>query len=387
MTRVVLSAARLATPAVLHEPGWLVLDGATITDCGGGPPPGPGVDLGDRTLAPGFVDVHVHGADGAQVNGGSPDEVAEAVTTLATFHARHGTTALVATTVSDTPSRLRASVAGVARSAVLGCHLEGPWLSPDRRGAHDPALLRSPDVGELRSLLDAADGTLRIVTVAPELHGADDLIRAAVDAGLLVSIGHTAADLSAVRRAFDLGARHVTHLFNGMPGLHHRDPGPVAAALEDPRVSVEVIADGRHVDPSVLSLVARLLPGRLVAVTDATAATGLPPGSHRLGAREVTVSDGRVTLADDRGTLAGSVLTLDRAVALLVHEADVPLTSALAAASTHPARAVGATGKGELRPGADADLVVLSPGLEAEATVLAGRVVHDPAGLLRSVAR
>ena len=382
MSRVVLGAARVATPAVLHAPGWLVLEGTEVVDCGAGPMPGPGVDLGDRTLAPGFVDVHVHGGDGAQVHGDSTDEVADAVATLAAFHARHGTTALVATTVTDTPEQLRTAVAGVARSAVLGSHLEGPWLSPARRGAHDPALLRAPDVDELRALIDASEGTLRMVTVAPELPGADALVRAAVDAGVVVSVGHTDADLATVRRAFDLGARHVTHLFNGMPGLHHRDPGPVAAALEDPRVSVEVIADGRHVHPAVLGLVGRLLPDRLVAVTDATAATGLPPGTHRLGSRDVTVEDGRVTLADTPGTLAGSVLTLDRAVALLVREAGLPLPGALAAASLHPARTLGETTKGELRPGADADLVVLSPDLDVEVTVIGGRVVHDPGGLL-----
>lgn len=395
MTRVALAAARVATPTVLHEPGWVVIDGATIVDVGSGAPPDgvTVVDLGDRTLTPGFVDVHVHGGDGAQVNGEIADEVTEAVGEMARFHAQHGTTALVATTVSDTRARLLQAVTGVARAVgtfpggahVLGTHLEGPWISPNRRGAHDDSYLRPPDPAELRDLLDASQGTLRMVTLAPELPGAEETIELLTSAGVIASVGHTDADLETTRRAIHRGARHVTHLFNAMPGIHHREPGPVVAALGDPGVSVEIVADGHHVHPDVLGLVGRLIPDRLVAVTDAGAATGLEPGSHHLGDREVDVHDGRVTLADDPSTLAGSVLTLDRAVGVLTRHAGLPLTTALTAATRSPARVVGAATKGELRAGADADLVVLGPDLAAAATMVEGRVVHDADGLFAEV--
>jgi N-acetylglucosamine-6-phosphate deacetylase len=396
---LVLRAGTLVPGGVDDEeltPGWIVLDGERIGDVGAGAPPDglPVVELHDRILAPGFLDLHVHGGGGAQVNGASPEAVAQTVLDVATFHVRHGTTGLLATTVSDSPGRLVAAVQGVAQAAalrrsgsarILGAHLEGPWIAVGKAGAQNPAVLRPPNTLELHGLLDSAPGVLRLVTIAPELPGAIDVIRAGADAGVVMSVGHTEADVDTVQTAFDAGARHVTHLFNAMPGLHHRAPGPVGAALADPRVTVEVIADGIHLHPGVLEVVASAARGRMVAVTDAISAAGLMPGRYSLGELDVVVRDGRAVLADHPATLAGSVLTMDRAVTTLV-AAGVPLAQAIAAATSTPARTLGESRKGRIAPGADADLVVLEPDLSAAATVVGGRVAHDAVGVLGRLA-
>jgi N-acetylglucosamine-6-phosphate deacetylase len=415
-----LAAARVARPDATLDPGTVWLDPVTgvVVDVARGDAgpagarpgdvPGRVVPLGDRTIAPGFVDVHVHGGAGRQVNGGDPTEVEASLLELAAFHARHGTTALVATTVSDSPERLAAAVAGVARAAhagradraggarVLGVHLEGPFLSPARAGAHDPACIRPPERAEMDRLLELGDGTVRLVTLAPELPGAGDLIDACLSAGATVALGHTDAGYEAARRAFDAGASHVTHLFDAMAPLHHRAPGLVTAALLDDAVTVELICDLHHLHPAAIELVLRVARSRTALVTDATAAAGLAAGPQRLGTRDVVVEGTRVALASDPSVLAGSALTMDLAVRLAVREAGVPLADALGAASLVPARVAagqpvggerpggmpptGATGTVE--PGAPADLCILDPALEVAATLVAGAVVFDPGGLL-----
>jgi N-acetylglucosamine-6-phosphate deacetylase len=389
-----LRCARLATPIELIEDGFLVVEDSSVLDVGRGRPASGSrvVDLGDVLVAPGFVDVHVHGGGGYEVNCATRDQVEASVWKMASFHRRHGTTALVATTVSDSPEALRAAIEGVASvatspgSGVLGSNLEGPWISPSRAGAQFPGALRLPDAADLEDLLARARGTLRMLTLAPELDGALEVIAAARDAGVVVSIGHTDADYEIARAAFDAGATHVTHLFNAMAPIHHRRPGPVAAALADPRVCLEIIADGVHIHPALISLVAAVAPGRLVLVTDAIGATGTGPGRHRLGPQEVFVSDGRAVLADHEETVAGSVLTMDRAVKVAVTTAHVPLLTALQAASLRPATVLGERLKGHLEPGCDADLVVLDRDLAVLATILGGRVAYDPHGVLLGVA-
>jgi N-acetylglucosamine-6-phosphate deacetylase len=384
----------VATGDALRPDAWVALRDELIAGVGEGPPPagfGAPVELGDLLIAPGFVDVHVHGGAGGQAAGDDPSDVADQVLRAARFHASHGTTCMVATTVSDTAQRLQATAAGVriamgagARdgAVVAGVHLEGPWLAPNRRGAHDPATLRLPDPAELDQLIDAAGGAVRLVTLAPELEGAPAVIAAATAAGIVVSVGHTDATYAQARAAFDAGARHLTHLGNAMRGIDRREPGPIAAALTDERVTVELIADGHHVHPALLRLAATAAPGRFVAITDAISATGLPDGDHRLGELSVRVRDGRVVLADQPDTLAGSVLTMDRAVATLV-AAGVPPIDAIRAATATPARVLGdELSRGVLAPGARADLVVLDRGYATRATVVGGRVVHDPGGRL-----
>jgi N-acetylglucosamine-6-phosphate deacetylase len=389
---VTLRAETLVTPYEILAPGWLTIAGHSIAALGDGDPPYTQgiVDLGARVIAPGFVDLHVHGAEGAQVNGDDAHEVADAVRRLAEHHARHGTTALLATTVSGSLAALQETVRGIgecvrerspAAARVLGGHLEGPWIAASRAGAHDVWHLRTPSRDDLERLLDASPRVVRMITLAPELDGALDVIAAIVNAGVVASIGHTDADLRVTRAAIDAGARHITHLFNAMPSLHHRRPGPVGAALTDPRVTVEVIADGVHLHPLVLGLVLRAVGDRMVAVTDASAGVGLPAGRSRLGARELIVSEDRVVLADAPDTLAGSLLTMDRAVANLV-AAGAALSSAVTAATATPARAIGELDHGVIREGAAADIVVLDPELRCAATVVGGQVAFDPTNLI-----
>jgi N-acetylglucosamine-6-phosphate deacetylase len=393
---LLITGARIVSGGTITEDGWVRFAAGRVAARGTGAAPasdGEVIDAGGGVLTPGFVDVHVHGGAGAQVSGDDPAAVAGQVAAIAAHHLRHGTTALVPTSVAESPDRLVAAVRGIAQAidaggrpgtaTVLGAHLEGPWLAPGRAGAHDPAHLRSPDPAEFAALLDASGGTIRLLTIAPELPGALDLIRIAVAAGVTVSIGHTDADAEQVRRAVDAGARHATHLFNAMPEMTHRAPGPVGALLADDRVTVEIIADGHHLHPDVLTVVGAAARGRVAAITDAMAATGLSEGAYRLGRLDVDVAEGRVTLAR-RDTLAGSVLTLDRAVRTLI-AAGWSLADAVAAATRVPADSVRATTKGRLEPGADADLVVLDDDLQVAAVLSAGAVAHDPHGLFAEI--
>lgn len=390
----VLSARCVATPTELIDDGFVVVEGATVRDVGRGQPPAglPGpIALGDVVVAPGLVDLHVHGGGGYDVNCATPEEAEASVREVVRYHSAHGTTALVATTVSDTHEVLANALEGVARvarepaSGVLGTNLEGPWISPRRAGAQYPGAIRHPSLDELSDFLERAEGTLRLLTLAPELPGAMGVIKAATDAGVVVSVGHTDADYATTIAAFDAGAREVTHLFNGMAPLHHRRPGPPGAALSDPRAHLEVVSDGVHLHPAIISLVASVAPGRTVFMTDAIGPAGQPPGRYHLGPLEVIVSEDRAVLADGSGTIAGSVLTMDRAVGFAVNSAGLALTTALQAASLTPATVLGENQKGRLAAGSDADIVVLDHDYHALATIIAGRVAHDPTGLLASL--
>lgn len=260
-------------------------------------------------VVPGFVDLHVHGALGHDFASCSADQARAAVA----HHASRGTTTMVASIATGTPD---ATVAALRRLGPLvdegvlaGLHLEGPWLSPARRGAHAAELLHAPTPAEVDTYLDAAAGTLRVVTLAPELPGALDAVARLTAAGVVVAIGHTDADADTVTRAVDAGARLVTHVFNGMPPLHHRAPGPVGVALTDPRLHVEAIVDGHHLDDVTVDLVRRSTGGRMVLVSDAMAATGCDDGRYRIAGSDVVVSDGVAMLADG-SSLAGSTSTV-----------------------------------------------------------------------------
>lgn len=282
-------------------------------------------------VVPGFVDLHVHGALGHDFASCSADQARAAVA----HHASRGTTTMVASIATGTPD---ATVAALRRLGPLvdegvlaGLHLEGPWLSPARRGAHAAELLHAPTPAEVDTYLDAAAGTLRVVTLAPELPGALDAVARLTAAGVVVAIGHTDADADTVTRAVDAGARLVTHVFNGMPPLHHRAPGPVGVALTDPRLHVEAIVDGHHLDDVTVDLVRRSTGGRMVLVSDAMAATGCDDGRYRIAGSDVVVSDGVAMLADG-SSLAGSTSTvLDGFLRLLA--AGTSLDEAVAASS------------------------------------------------------
>ncbi len=384
----------IATPGGLRS-GWVRVRDQLIEAVGEGRPPAgePTVVVPEGVIAPGFVDIHVHGAVGHDVNGPDPEAVAVQVRAVAAHHAAHGTTSILPTTVSAPVEQLERAARGVALAAtlrrageatILGINLEGPWLAPSRRGAHDPRWVAPPDPDGLARVIAAA-GNVRLVTVAPEQVGALALIRAARAAGVVASVGHTAASFEETVAAFDAGARHVTHLGNAMPGVDRRQPGPVTAALLDGRATVEVIADGHHLHPGFVRLAATSVGRRLVAVTDAVAACGMVPGRYRLGGLDVTLEGDTAALSDQPATLAGSVLTMDRAVGNLVRFG-LPPADAIAAATSTPAGVIGATTKGRLEPGTDADLVVLDRSWTAVATVAKGIVAHDPLGRLATIA-
>lgn len=372
----VLSAAQVVTPARVLAPGWVHLDGDRVVAVGEGPPPaGDVLDLGDATLVPGFVDMHVHGGGGASFDAGTADAAA----VVAGAHLAHGSTSMVASLVTDTHERMACSVRElsllVCDGLLAGVHLEGPWLSPDRSGAHQPGSLVEPTPAAVESLLAAGDGAVRMVTLAPELPGGVDAVRQIAAAGVVAAIGHTDATYDVARAALDAGATVGTHLFNAMRGLHHREPGPVGALLESAAADVELIADGVHLHPAVLRTAFAAKPGRCVLVTDAMAAAGAEDGDYRLGPMAIEVREGVARLSDGgsgRGAIAGSTLTMDAAVRFAVRDAGLPLVDVVHAASTAPARVLGLRDVGALEAGRRADLVVLDDDLEVVRVMRAG---------------
>ncbi len=308
-------------------------------------------------IMPGFVDMHVHGGGGYTFTTGDPDQARGA----AAFHARHGTTTLLASLVSAPADVLRQATVAltplVEAGLLAGVHLEGPYLSPVRRGAHNPGYLRHPDLDELAALLDL--GAVRMMTLAPELPRALEAVRLLVAAGAVAAVGHTDATYEQTLAAIEAGARVATHLCNAMRPVHHRDPGPVIALLDAADVVCEQVADGVHLHDGILRYTVRTAGSdRVALVTDAMAAAGMPDGSYDLGGRSVTVSGAVARLAGD-GTIAGSTLTMDAALRRTVHSG-VSIVDAVRMASTTPARAIGLGREtGAVAKGLRADLVVL----------------------------
>lgn len=363
-----ISAGAIALDGRICRPGWLQTSGQRILDCGAGPAARPpDVELPGALVVPGFVDMHVHGGGGASYSSALPDEITHA----ADFHRRHGTTTTLASLLTAAPEPLLAAVralAGATRHGVVaGIHLEGPWLSPSRCGAHDHTQLRDPDPAEIDALLAAGDGAVRMVTLAPERPGSAAAIARFVDAGVVVAVGHTDAGYEQTRRAIAAGASVGTHLFNAMRPLHHREPGPALALIEAPTVTLELIADGVHLHPAVLRRVVGTAGAHRVAlVTDATAAAGLGDGPCRLGGQDVDVVSG-VARVRGTSTIAGSTATTEQIFRTMVHQLGPDRDQALAAAvqmtSATPARALGLGQLGALRAGMNADLVVLDADL------------------------
>lgn len=369
----VIAAGTTVLDDQICRPGWLEIVGDRIRACGPSTPPHPADhEFADAAVVPGFIDMHVHGGGGASYTAGAVAEVLQAME----FHRCHGTTTTLASLVTAAPSDLHAQVrilTQLTRHGVLGgIHLEGPWLSSARCGAHDPTLMRSPDPAEIDRLLAAADGAIRMVTLAPELPGGMAAIAQLVAAGVVVAVGHTNADYDQARQAVDAGATVGTHVFNAMPPLHHRDPGPALALLEDPRVTVELIADGVHVHPALIrQIIAAVGPDRTALITDAVAAAGLPDGSFRLGTVTVDVVE-QVARVRGQSTIAGSTATMDR---IFRTAAGGGLLDAARMTATTPARTLGLDDVGSLRPGNKADLVVLAPDMTVSQVMSGGRWV------------
>lgn len=338
------------------------------------------VDGTGAILTPGFVDIHCHGAAGTGFD--DPEARDAALDEALAVHAAHGTTRVVLSLVSAPIPRIAERLKALreyasSRPTVLGVHLEGPFLADSHRGAHDPAQLIDPDPASIDALLRAGRGNIRQVTLAPELPGALSAIDTLVREGITVAVGHTGADTDVVRDAFAAGASVLTHTFNGMPGLHHRAPGPVAAAVEA-GATLEVIADGVHVDPTMIGFLHALAPGRIALVTDAMAATGCADGEYVLGSLPVRVSDGVARLRDG-DSIAGSTLTTDIALRIATTLGTMSLPEAVASLTTIPARAIGRPDLGTLRVGAVSDAVLLDEGLRVRAVWAEGREVPRPA--------
>jgi N-acetylglucosamine-6-phosphate deacetylase len=335
-------------------------------------------DFGDSVMAPGYIDLHLHGSAGYDVM----DDDVQALPLIEQLLARHGVTSYFPTTVTapmETTLRALDRLADAIekrdrnntnRALPLGVHLEGPFISHARRGVHPPENLLAPTLTLFEQFWQAARGRIRMMTIAPELEGALEVIAEATGRGVCVSLGHSDADLVATERGIAAGARHATHTFNAMRPLDHRSPGILGAVLTDCRVSADIIADGVHLDPAIVKLFAEAKgPERTVLITDAISATGMPDGRYRLGSLEVDVQNGRCMA---NGKLAGSVLTLDRAVRNLARFAEWDLPSALAAATRNPARVAKIANKGNLAVGADADFAVLDAGGEVLQTFIGG---------------
>lgn len=344
---------------------WMLTGGDSIIDTGTGAAPRVAaderVDLGGDWLVPGFIDLHCHGGGGHAFDGDSA-AIRDALAT----HRAHGTTRSVLSLVANPITELAASLDLIADLAaddptVLGSHLEGPFLSPHRRGAHDERHLIDPTRDVVAELIDAARGTLRYVTLAPELDGALDAIEQLRASGAAVGVGHTDADRALTRDAFARGATVLTHAFNAMPGIHHRDPGPVVTAIMDDRITLELVLDGVHVHPAVAAMTFRAAPHRVALITDAMAAAGAGDGDYRLGALDVVVDRGRAVLAGSgAGTIAGSTLTQDRALRNAIELAQVSPRDAIAALTLAPARALALSDRlGRLTTGYSADAVRL----------------------------
>nr|WP_321164475.1 N-acetylglucosamine-6-phosphate deacetylase [Curtobacterium sp. Leaf183] len=379
--RTLVRAAHLVDVAGSTPDGWVLLDGDTIHAVGSGPDVPAAdqvIDLGDATLVPGFVDLHGHGAGGAAYED-------DAFGAALAVHRAHGTTRSVLSLVANPVPAITTTLDHV-RSVmatdplIVGVHLEGPFLSPDNKGAHNEHFLVPPTPADVEALLTAGDGVVRQVTIAPELPGALDAIRRVHAAGVVAAVGHTVASFDQARAGFDAGATVLTHAFNAMPGLHHRVPGPIAAAVADDRVTLELILDGVHVHPSVARVLLRAAPHRVALITDAMAAAGSPDGAYTLGSLDVSVTDGVAHVAGT-DTIAGSTLTQDVALRMAVTQVGTSLPEAVAALTSIPATAIGLGDRlGRLAPGHAADLVALSPTLEVLRVWGAGRELSVPHG-------
>ncbi|MGI5339445.1 N-acetylglucosamine-6-phosphate deacetylase [Streptomyces sp. CA-181903] len=378
--RTVLDGARVVLPTGVVEHGRVTVEGTRVV--ADAAEETPTWDLTGHWIVPGFVDMHVHGGGGASFSSGDPEEALTAVRA----HRAHGTTTMVASTVTGDLADLARQAAVLAeltqQGDLAGVHFEGPFISPHRCGAHQPELLRDPDPADVRKLVDAAHGTARMMTLAPELPGGLESVRMLADLGVVAAVGHTDSTYEATLDAIDAGATVATHLFNAMPTLLHRAPGPIAALLEDERVTVELINDGTHLHPAVLELAfARAGADRVAFVTDAMGAAGMSDGMYALGPMRVEVKDAVARIADGptAGSIAGSTLTLDTAFRRAVTVDRLPVEDAVAALSANPARLLGvADCVGSLEPGKDADLVVLDGAFELVGVMRKGEWLVRP---------
>lgn len=372
-----LTGATVVLPTGTVENGRVAVEGTRITRVAS--ENAQVIDASGHYVVPGFIDLHNHGGGGASFTSGSVDDILKGIHT----HRLHGTTTLVASTVTGDMDSLthRAGLLSelAEQGEIAGVHFEGPFISPCRKGAHSEALLRDPDPTEVRKLVDAARGRAKMLTLATELPGGLDSVRLLADHGVIAAIGHTDATYEQTVEAIDAGATVATHLFNAMPPLGHRSPGPITALLEDERITVELINDGTHLHPAALQLAFHHAgAGRVAFITDAMDAAGFGDGRYWLGPLEVEVADGVARLVED-GTIAGSTLTQDRAFKRAVTVDGLGVEDAVTALSANPARLLGmADTIGSLEPGKYADLLLLDSAYELKGVMRRGEWVVPP---------
>ena len=385
MSRIALTNGQILTPNGSFVTAALVMEGSKISGIATGELPGDirRIDVNGCYVVPGFIDTHTHGCGGRNFMEGSR----EAISAISRQMTRSGVTSCLVTTTSAPLESLLPVLEyavfckGNRRSGeleILGVHMEGPFINPKFRGAHSEPYIRPATVPELEALLAAAGPALRVVTLAPEMPGGIETVRFFTERGVNVSIGHTGATYEETKLALSSGASRGTHLFNAMPGIHHRDPGPVTALLEDSNAFLELIVDGYHIHPAVVGMVVRQTgPHRVVLITDSADVSGLGEGRfRRWEGTEVIVKNGKCSTHG--GSLAGSVLRMDQGVKNLVEQVGLSLTLALRMASENPARSVGVYDrKGSLAPGKDADVVVLRKDLSVLLTIAGGLIAYD----------
>lgn len=383
---IALTASLLLTPLDQIERPFVLVEGGFIRDIGSRssrtiPSKARVVDFEDAILAPGFIDIHIHGGAGHDVMEPAPD----GLQALERLLACHGVSSYFPTTVTAPENAILTALDRLAdaietpipstsdgpRARPLGIHLEGPFISHARRGVHPAENLLLPTPALFDRFWQASRGHIQLMTIAPELDGALEVIAAATKRGVSISLGHSDADLGSARAAMAAGAHHATHTFNAMRPLGHRDPGILGLVLTNQKITADIIADGIHVDPAVVELFLKVKgPDGAVLITDATSATEMPDGHYRLGYFEFEVREGRCIAG---GKLAGSVLTMDRAVRNVMQFAGIDLAHALRTATMNPAKVVGLDGKkGVLAPGAEADIVVLNSKQEVLKTIVGG---------------
>ncbi len=383
--KIVLKGHIVLPGGISGRKALLEVEGRIITRTGENGLFFPGVDhriydFGSGYICPGFIDLHVHGCGGADVMDGTYDTL----NWMAGMLAQGGTTSFLATTMSAPRNRLVGAVRnaagtkqkGTAGAQVIGVHLEGPFLNPDKKGAQKADNLRLPDLDELREYLDAGGDAVKMITIAPELPGALGVIEYASSRGVIVSLGHSAASITQVEEACRAGLSHVTHAFNAMTGFHHRDPGTTGAIMAMKQLTVDVIPDGHHVHPSVVKILVQAKGiGKVCAITDCMRAGRMGDGVFDLGGQPVTVKNGVSQLAD--GTISGSIISMAEAVKIMVERAGLTLAEAVQMVSTTPARILGLKSKGLLEPGRDADIVVLDRDFRVLMTMINGKIVYD----------
>jgi N-acetylglucosamine-6-phosphate deacetylase len=389
MTVILIKNAHLYTPTDHWLPGWLITEDQRIRACGSGHPPEfqpefvtRTIDAQGQALLPGFIDLHVHGAMGYEAMDATLDGLQE----MANFYARHGVTGFLPTTWTANRLAIQAVVDQIHNlsgpmdggASVLGVHLEGPYLNPIRCGAQDTTQIRRAIKTEALEFLNS--GVVRLIALAPEFPENLWLMDECTRRGIRIAAGHTAATYAEMVTAVEHGVRQVTHCFNAMTGLSHREPGTVGAALSLPEIQCELIADNIHVHPAVQKiLVSAKGPEGVILITDAVRGAGLPDGEYHLGDRTTTIRDGAVRLPD--GTLAGSVLTMNLALRNVIQASGLPLADAWPMSSLNAARAIGVSAsKGSLEAGKDADLVLLDEHFEVLLTMVAGQVVWQREG-------